>query len=484
MDNKPTPIISPEDQTRISRYGRNDQLFDGEHFKAFKENMGLAQLDPQVIQAHESLKYVTSNMAALISKVSADLLFSEPLIFRYEDKNLEKWMEDLSFTNEIHTQLYESALVASRRGDTVFKLRAEDDEVIIEEISASHYFPRVNKNNVRQKPQEVVIQWEVTVNGKKLVRREIHVPGMIEQQVWESKDSQLGAKLPLEQYFPNLEEIQETGVDRILVFHVPNFRKGGSFWGEDDYKGLEGLFRAINNRLTKNENVLDKHTDPILAIPEGVLDEKGQVKRDKLGVFVLEERDMGGATAKPEYITWNANLEASFKQLDKLVEHLFMTSEISPNALGMGDAIAESGRALRIRLMRTLSKVKRKRLYYDQALKDLLYTAALFAQANSLTALGNRFPVNTLPDRPNIEWQDGLPHDDDEVITNETAKLDAGLQTKAGAISNIENISLEDAQVKADKIKEETSTAVPVASTDLFGRATVGSSGDDLDDEE
>jgi len=114
---------------------------------------------------------------------------------------------------------------------------------------------------------------------------------------------------------------------------------------------------AVNNRMTKNENILDKHSDPILALPEGVLDEQGNIRKDKLQLFTIPDNEMGSKPAKPEYITWDASLDNSFKQIDKLIEFLYMTSETSPAVFGMDkQGAAESGRALKLRLMRTIAK--------------------------------------------------------------------------------------------------------------------------------
>jgi len=63
--------------------------------------------------------------------------------------------------------------------------------------------------------------------------------------------------------------------------------------------------------------------------------------------------EMDEAGNKPEYIVWNANLDSAMKEIDKMVEFLFMFSETSPDALGLGKGgQAESGRALKMKLLR------------------------------------------------------------------------------------------------------------------------------------
>jgi hypothetical protein len=130
----------------------------------------------------------------------------------------------------------------------------------------------------------------------------------------------------------------------------------GKFWGISDYEDLVDLFFAINNRLSRNEHILDKHGDPILAVPQGVLDGSGNVSRQNLGMIELPSHPMNGEVSKPEYIVWDSKLESSFAQIDVLLEQLWISSEMSPTLFGLTKyGVAESGRALKYKLLRTLS---------------------------------------------------------------------------------------------------------------------------------
>ena len=68
-------------------------------------------------------------------------------------------------------------------------------------------------------------------------------------------------------------------------------------------------------------------------------------------LLVLEENP-------PGYVTWDGQLEAAFKQIDLLMEQLYILSETSAAAFGQLKAgLAESGTALRRLMMAPLAKV-------------------------------------------------------------------------------------------------------------------------------
>lgn len=455
----------PEHEERLKNYRHNDLLFQGKHFDAF----AIKIQSPLYQQQYARLKYVTVNFAGLISKVSADMLFGEEIKIEASNDAQQKWLNDLMFENKMGTQLYESAMINSRLGDDILKIRSAprhssltESTVIIEEVRPDIYYPHFATGNWRSEPEYQDLAFKVMIGRDSYLRVERHYPGLIKNLLYKMEE---GGKLVavqegIKKYDPSLEDEQETGIDRSLIVHVPNWR-AGDFWGISDYADIETLVYSLNNRLTKNENVLDKHTDPILALPEGVLNEKGEVNRKALDIYTIPESEMGsGAPLKPEYITWNASLDNGFKQIDKLVEFLYLVSETSPGVFGLDKGgQAESGRALKLRLMRTIAKINRKKVFYDQGIKEALYVAQLLAQVHGYKVMGKTLPG--APELPSIVWADGLPIDDLEQVELEAKKIETGIQSKRDAIIRIDGLEPEDAEKKLKEIADESPIVVP-----------------------
>lgn len=451
---------TPNDKARLGNYNYFEQLFLGQHFEAFA-----IKIDSQQYRKdYARLKYVACNFAGLLSKVIADMLFSEPPTISTEEGDQE-FLDNLAWENKLQVQFYESALANSYFGDSVFKVRigkrkSTDPKptVIIEDVTPKIYFPKIDGYNVRQNPEEVTLAWTLKIQDKEYLRKEIHTPRKIRNELWLLKGNEIAAQANISLLeIDGLLEEEDTKIDDLLVVHVPNWKTGATHFGVSDYNDLTSLFYAINNRMTKTENILDKHSDPILALPEGVLDEEGQVKKSQLHMF--EVPDGAGDKAKPEYIVWNASLENNFKHVEKLVEMLFMTSEISPDILGMGQGQSESGRALKLKLLRTIAKTQRKRLYYDHGIKETLLVAQRLAKAHGAQVMGKTLKGEAVV--PDLEWMDGIPIDEYEQVELEEKKIDAGLSSKKDSMMRIEGIDEDVAEKKMKDMKDEMAISSP-----------------------
>lgn len=452
-----------EDEKRVANYRTFEKIFKGEHFEAFKIKV------PQVAKDYEALRYVATNFGGMVSKLAADMLFEEFPKISVKNTKGNEFLEALFFANKFRTQAYECALETSYRGDGLWRIRSADGKCFVEDINPEVYYPEYNDGNVREEVKAHVLQWKMklagrlTKEGKPVwaIFKEIHRKGEIENQLYEINDQgEFVAGLDVKAYL-GVDTIVATGVNDFLVVHIPNYRVNSSIFGISDYYDLQSLFFAINNRITKTDNILDKHGDPILAVPPGVLDESGKVRKESFGVIEVDTSEAGGG--KPEYIVWDAKLESAFKHIDMLVQHLFLTSETSFAAFGMdkgsGNAQVESGKALKFKLLRTLAKKHRKQLYFDDGLKQLLFTAMEFAKANSLECAGVKMMGKV--EVPQIEWKDGIVNDDSEQLDQEVIKLDNGLTTTKDAISRLEGISDKDAEAKVEEIKKEQEAKAP-----------------------
>lgn len=458
-----SPLIFPKqaDKARIQKYDHFDQLYYGQHYEAFA-----IKGEKDFTDRYNRLRYIVANFARLASSTVADMLFGESVTPDYKDDKNQNFSNAFSKENQLVTQLYESALANSRRGDDLFKLRigprnpinpAAKSTVIAEQLTPAIYFPELDQTGTRNLPNKDVLAMTFRANGDDYLHKEIHIPGYIFHEIYryDPRAGKIIAEVsPTDFGYPRSEI---TGIERSLIFHIPNVRSGSGFWGDSDYMDMDSLFFAINNRLTKTDNILDKHSDPILAVPPGVIDEEGKVKKEALGMFEVDNENPG--FNKPEYIVWNANLDAAFKELDKLVELLFLLSEISAAGTSIDKGgVAESGRALKFKLLSTIRKRNRKIRYYNQVIEDMLQTAAQLAMYHNISVDGFK---PSSDERPNIKWGDGVINDEVEMVDIAVKRVEAGLSSKADEIARLDDISIEEAKKKAKEIDDENTPKVP-----------------------
>lgn len=460
------PFPDPASAHRLSLYQYFEKLFYGEHYDAFR----LQVANNEYNKAYSKLRYVMVNFAGMVSKIGADMLFSEPVTIKMPKEGDQKFVQGLWNDNNMDTQCYESALSNSYNGDALFKVRYDkrhpnDKElkVIIEDITPRIYFPEIDPFNVRAEPNRKVLAWTFNIGDAKYLRKEIHEPGKIYNEVYSmDADGNVGDAVPLSVLgIPGLQPEEATGITESLIIHIPNWKVGSRWNGISDYFDLDSLFYAINNRMTMLDNVLDKHTDPILTVPEGVLDENGNVNKKAMGVIEVGAAAEGG---KPEYIVWDASLENAFKEVEKIVEFIYMVSETSPDVLGLGQGKSDSGRALKFKLMRTIAKVARKKMYYKTGLEQVMYVAQLMAKAKGAKIDGVTMKGEAI--KPDLTFADGIPTDDTELIDNETKAIDAGVTSKRDSMMRIYGIDEATADERLKDIdKEQPAIEMPMPGT-------------------
>jgi hypothetical protein len=460
-----------KDIDRLAKYQTYEQLFEGNHRAAFQKKLKQYAIE---FEGDMSLaRYVILPYPRIISTISADLLFEEQPKIVLENETNQNFVDKLWYESSMWATLYEEALVSSYKGDSVLRILAVDGEIKIDTVKPDVYFPVYNDNNVKAPVKEHVLAYKQEINDKLYLVVETYREGEIETKVYEFKDGVIGGEYNPKEML-GIDPIVKTNLGKgySLIHHIKNWGMSGKFWGISDYEDLMDLFFAINNRLSRNEHILDKHGNPILAVPANVLDEKGQVSRSRFDMIELPVHPNTGESSKPEYIVWDSKLESSFAQIDVLLEQLWISSQMSPTLFGLTKyGVAESGRALKYKLLRTLSLKHRKQMYWDNGIKGLIESAIEFARNNQLTSDGLR-PAET--EVPVIYWQDGIIMDELEILEVEKGKLDYDLTTREDAISNIDGITSNEAEEKLQRIQKEMDAKNKANPFSIINRGTDG----------
>lgn len=444
-----------DSRDRLKDYEKYRLLFKGKHQDVYPRIQSWIEKE-----SDKAIIYIIVNFAGLLSKISADLLFGEMVraVVGDEESKEQTALDQIVLNNSLHTKNYEMALSSSWRGDSFYKVRFGkrkawlDNQVIIESVPAGICFPHLNGDNV-QEMTGCTIAWTKEFEDKDYLRREIHLPGKIMNELWLMDGKELKRMVPLNTIpdYVELPEQQDTGYPGLLVVHVPNWRLDDEFFGISDYYDMESLFDEINNRVSKVSRILDKHSDPKLVLPPGIMQYDDNLKRyyvekESLQCLEVEPSETGDL---PKYLVWDAQLEAAFKQIEHLVELGMMVSETSPAAFGIDKTAsrAESGRALKFKLLRTLAKINRKKLYFDEALKEVLYIAQVMDVTHGRG--------NYQPKSPRLEWADGLPADTVEQSEVEERRITAGNTSIESSIRRLDGLDGKDLKAELKRIEDE-----------------------------
>jgi Phage portal protein, SPP1 Gp6-like len=459
------PPVEQED--RIIRYRTNKDLFKGHHWEVFQQKQLLLNED------QKKILYLCSDLPALICKKSADFLFGESPVFSAgKDSNSkeQKRLDAMVRENTLHKKNYESALSNAYKGDAFYKIRwgqrygglvsaaLDPFRVFIETQKADYVFVELIPGTTEIYAYHLAFPSVVPSTGDEewLLTVESHYPGKIVTTKYgmtvltTSKVDNEVTSWKIYKKFSDYEE-SNTQVGDPLIVHVPNFSIDDEWEGIDDLSGNYKLFGEINNRLTQIANILDKHSDPVFIVPKEALQDDGSGK----AVYSVEDKvfgmDGGEKLVKPEYVTWNGQLEYAFKELERAIEEVLINAEIPPVALGKSDSgtSGSSSLAIKFRMNSLLSKIRRKRMYYDEGLKKAFELAQKLEKANNPTVDYEDFQVL-------INWQDGLPSDEkakaDVVSVRTGGKPTMSQKT---ALMNEYNLTEEQAALEMKRIREE-----------------------------
>jgi hypothetical protein len=254
-----------------------------------------------------------------------------------------------------------------------------------------------------------------------------------------------------------LKENQITNLPFPLVIHVPNFATDDDWQGIGDLDEHYDILKEISNRYSLLGEILTKHSDPAIAVPIGTMEEdEAGVPQFRVGMDKVFEVD-GKDDFIPQYIVWNGQVENNFKEIERLTELFFTLNEIPMVALGGGESgtSGSSGLSIKFRMSSLISKVNRKRQYYDKALKRLFILAQMLEQK----VKGEGGYEVTIP---KILWKDGLPNDEFEAATIMSTRL-AGLPTisQKSALMALDGLTEEQADLEMERMKKDQEAANP-----------------------
>lgn len=462
---------------RIQRYKENKKIFKGHHCEVFKEKF-------QGVDRVKDTLYISANLAGIICKKSADFLFGEELNILAgngdntpEQNAFDRFREE----NHLNILLYENSLSNAYAGDSFIKVRygqeyagelppeLDEPRIIIENVNPETVFPEtVSWDKSKIKAFHIAVPQYDEVAKKWYLATEKHTAGKISYLTYLITPIQYNINQEPERFA--IEGIVEgsavevaTGVPMPLVVHIPNLSTSDTWVGIDDLTEIHPLLDEVNNRLSQIADILDKHSNPAMAVPSGLLDvdQDGnasfRVAYDK--VFEV----MGKDDVIPQYITWNGQLLEAFKELDELVDMILTISEIPAVALGKGDSgtSGSSGLAIKWRMNSLLAKVNRKKQYYTKGLKQVFYLAQKLEEVLEISDYELAVPV--------LHFHDGLPKDEMEQANIMSIRTGgAKTMSQKTAIMKLNNMTEEQAEAEIERIKEEEESNMEISDSGFF----------------
>jgi len=388
-------------------------------------------------KAEDTVDYITKihiPVAGDIAGASADLLFGEtPEVIISEAEGMENTPEATK-TQERLDEIIKDGGVANRlleAGETCAGLGGVFLKVVWDKAVAPYPILAVVQVDAAIPEFKwgiltAVTFWRVikTDNGIYYRHLERHEIGRIYNGLYKGTKDELGKQIGLTNSLEtaNLQDIEITGIDDLLVRYVPNMRPNrvhrGSAVGQSDYAGAEALMNALDETFTSWMRDIRLGRGRVI-VPDTYLDwdDKGQnptfnVDKEIFTAISADPMtsDKAGITINQFAIRMGEHRDTALELLDRIVTH----AGYSPQTFGLKmEGRAESGTALNIRERRTFSTKAKKERYWKTALEDIF---EMMLAIDKLHLGGSASII-----KPNVKMSDGIQTD--QMTLANTIKL-------------------------------------------------------------
>lgn len=405
---------------RVERYIQNKFLFKGDHFSDDLDvplyELALRRIYNTCQVADVPVCYpVLLNYQRLISLKKADLVCGEEPELTGKDSAYSDKLTALRREIAFDAKLYSTVIDLSRYGDAVWRMYVNEqgkaDFTVWEPMS---WFPIVSRDGTFRILKHV-LAWKYNAGTREKPDWRLSVQiHPIEGGYYLKREYKLTMEGAIISQMIGAEERVETGFEVCAVKHIASITTSGTVYGYDDYLPVDSLLCEIMTRIAQISSILDKHASPAMTGPVTMLStdpKTGEryLKKDKF--FAVSQGE-----EQPKYLTWDGQLEASFKDLELLFQQLYVLTEMGDAFLGTtknsGQAI--SGTAMRFKMASPLITVRRLTNVLTYPVRGLLHQMSTIGR--------EQIPE----DQISIEWNDGLPTDPREDA--ELAKLLTGVE--------------------------------------------------------
>lgn len=497
----------PVEAGRIQRYRQNAHLFDGDHFAdpEFRTRTPFGMVDDvpvnlylkcaeRISQVIGNFEEVVSfptllNYQRLMSLKMADLVCGEYPTISGVTAAENAAIQDVRDMSDFDAKLYSTVIDISRYGDALWRMYKDyDGRMNFTCWDPTQWYPIVAQDGTNAIKAHclcwIVNKSEDVLNPDFYLNVQIHSNNPKDIGYYEHREFKMNASGTMIGDQVSSKRVP-TGLDRCAVFHIRAFAVTNSVYGYDDYMTVDSILAEIMARVGQISAILDKHADPNITGPVSMLevDPKTGEYHLRAGKFFA----VSPGEEHPEYMTWDGQLTSAFKQLEFLVNQMYILSEMGAAILGGQDGSSQaiSGTAMRFKMVNPLAKARRIANSMTLPVRKLFSSLSVSAEvdekmfdhpedtanpegAEQITTLSVQPKPLQLPipyRKISVFWADGLPDDPRENIEN--CKLASG-ETKMmpleKAIMEFFGRSQEEALNWIEKIHEETKTNQDVTS--------------------
>jgi A118 family predicted phage portal protein len=416
-------------------------------------------------------------LAGDISRVSADLLFSEPPALTVDSTATQDRLTEM-IEEGLHAALIEAAEVCSALGGVYLRLvwdKTVADRPWIEPVHADNAVPEFRYGRL-----SAVTFWRViSQDGRTWIRHlERHEPGAILHGLYQGSPGQLGKRIPLSSD-PSTEGLPPSGVlltgTRLLTAaYIPNIRParawrhcpGAAGLGQSDYQGIESILDALDETYSSWMRDVRNGAGRVV-VPASMLNSEGPGEGaswniDKQIYTGLNILPRAGDPNPLTVVQFDIRVAEHRDTCRELMEQAVRQAGYATGTFGLSDdGTAVTATEIRARNARTMSTRGRKVLPWNPELRRLI-TAQLEVETKLFGA------QDLDPEGLRVEFQDSIQEDPQTLANTAELLLRAESASRETRVRLV-NPSWDDDQVRAEVAAIEAEIGAAVADPTMIG---------------
>lgn len=289
------------------------------------------------------------------------------------DSPEDKAVKEFVAASDFHQTLFETMVDCDSLGDGLLKIYKDAEGKSVLQSNCPMIWNQISEPGNLRRVQYHVLATKFKKGEQCYLKVEIHSKNNIEHRVYELGESAtkkthiIGKRQPFANFseeFPGILEIETHNLGEFLVIPISNIRTSKDIYGKSSYNdAAKSIAKKLVDRYNQVDRVLDKHSDPNLIGPKGMLELNPITHKPMFrggGRYFGYKHDPNVPVPDIHYITWDGNLVPAETSIQRQIGDLFNELELPPVAMAkdiQGSVV--SGTAYRLMLTPLLAKCGR-----------------------------------------------------------------------------------------------------------------------------
>lgn len=410
---------------------------------------------------------LTLNMPKAAAQEMASLVYNEKCEISISDDSIAEFITEVFKRNKFDKKFQDYIEYMFAHGGMVIKPYVENDKIMLSFVTADCFIPISWRNDTIY---EAVFPYEFKRRDKKYTHLEWHLwengQYVIRNEVYESQNgTDLGIKVPLAEFFPNLEEeVRIDGLKQSLfAYFKPNVANnidlqsplGISIFANalDTLKAIDTAFDSFHRefRLGRKRIIV-----PAYAVKTVIDPDSGKALRYFDSTDETYEAFAFGDMDKSEFKDVSVEL--------RVEEHIAAINALL-NLFAMQTGFSSGTFTFDGQSMKTATEVvsEQSKTFKSKQSHEVIVEAGLQELIQSIVAMGELYGMINAPEAYEISvvFDDSIAEDKGAEINQQTQLVSAGLQSRKRAIMKIFGMTEEEAMKILQEIIQEEKMRAP-----------------------